>query len=57
MLEVIKYEKARFRIQIYDLREKKTKTISLRNNDGYNLEHVKNMVENCFNKRLKDKFK
>ena len=47
MVTIIGREKAHFRIQIYDLVKKKTKTISLTNHKGLKLEELKEMIIAC----------
>lgn len=44
MVKVIKQEKAHYRIQIYDLVEKRTKTISLANHEKFNIEDIKEAI-------------
>lgn len=53
MVEIITRDKARFRIQIYDFRRKKTKTISLRDGPGLTLARIKKEIEMCFQKPKK----
>lgn len=47
MVMVIKRGQIRFRIQIYDLKNKKSRTISLLNGDT-DIEELKKRIENCF---------
>lgn len=50
MLKVIKREEARFRIQIYDLREKTSRTISATDHSKYNVEDIKKLIIECLEK-------
>jgi len=50
MLKVLKREEARFRIQIYDLKEKKSRTISLSDHDKYSVEDIKAFIIQCLEK-------
>jgi hypothetical protein len=50
LTQVIKEKKARFRIQIYDFKEKKSKTISLKNHNKYNLEDIKERIVQALTK-------
>ena len=53
MVTIIGKEKAHFRIQIYDLINKKTKTISLTNHEGMKLEELKDKIVECLEKEKK----
>jgi len=55
MLKVIKHNQTRFRIQIYDLKEKRTKTISVENHEHYKVEDIKNLIIDCLERG--EKFK
>lgn len=50
MVKVIKKEVARFRISIYDLKNKTARTISLSNNNNINLDQLKEMIVGCLEK-------
>ena len=50
MVMIIKREKAHFRIQIYDMVNKKTKTISLTNHSKLTLEKLKEKIICCLEK-------
>lgn len=50
MVTVVHRTKAHFRIQIYDLVEKKTKTISLTNHSELTLEKLKEKIIRCLEK-------
>lgn len=50
MVMIIKREKAHFRIQIYDMINKKTKTISLTNHSKLTLEKLKEKIISCLEK-------
>ena len=50
MVMVIKREPAHFRIQIYDMIAKKTKTISIGDHKEISLEKLKSMIVNCLEK-------
>jgi len=44
MLKVIKREPTRFRIQIYDLKEKRSRNISLTNHEDLSIEDLKQRI-------------
>lgn len=49
MVKIIEpQEKARWRIQIYDLKEKKTRTISLTDHTDYTLDDITEKVKETF---------
>lgn len=50
MVIIIKREKAHFRIQIYDMLAKKTKTISIINHEKMTLEKLKTKIIDCLEK-------
>ncbi len=50
MVMVIKREPAHFRIQIYDLKANKTKTISIGNHKDITLEKLKSLIIACLEK-------
>ena len=50
MVTIIGKEKAHFRIQIYDLVKKKTKTISIANHKDITLEKLKEKIIKCLEK-------
>jgi hypothetical protein len=50
MVTIIGRQKAHFRIQIYDLVEHKTKTISLTNHSKMKLEELKKKIIECLQK-------
>jgi len=55
MVTIIGEEKAHFRIQIYDLIDKKTKTISIANHSKLTLEDIKEMLIECLKNYKKPK--
>mgnify|MGYP001596824677 CR=1 FL=1 len=50
MVTIVSKEKAQFRIQMYDLVKKKTKTISLINDGKMTLEALKEKIIKCLEK-------
>lgn len=50
MVMIIKREKAHFRIQIYDMVAKKTKTISIVNHTKLTLDDLKEKIVKCLEK-------
>jgi hypothetical protein len=50
MVTIVGREKAHFRIQIYDLVEKRTKTISIINHSKLTLEDIKEKIIECVEK-------
>jgi len=50
MVTIVGREKAHFRIQMYDLIKKKTKTISIINHSGMTLEELKQKIIDCLEK-------
>lgn len=50
MVTIIGREKAHYRIQIYDLVKKKTKTISIANHKDMTLEKLKEKIIKCLEK-------
>jgi len=55
MVTIIGKEKAHFRIQIYDLVAKRTKTISIANHSKLSLEDIKDMLIECLENYQKPK--
>lgn len=51
MIKVINKIQTRFRIQIYDLKEKKSKTIRLTDSGNYKVEDLQKMIVDCLNKK------
>lgn len=50
MLKVIKREVARFRIQIYDMEKKTSRTISATDHDKYSVDDLKDHIIDCLEK-------
>lgn len=50
MVTIIKRQKAHFRIQIYDMVAKRTKTISIGNHSNLTLEGIKEKLIKCLEK-------
>jgi len=50
MVTIIGKQKTHYRIQIYDLINKKTKTISIANHKELTLDNIKKEIEECLEK-------
>lgn len=50
MLKVIGQERARFRVQIYDLKEKKSRTISVTDHHTFSVDDLKKYIIICIGK-------
>jgi len=50
MIQVVR-GRSRFRIQIYDLKRRKSKTMSIKNGDGYELKDICKKIEEGLTKK------
>lgn len=51
MLNIVKRSQTRFRIQIYDLKNKTSRTISLSNGGKVSVDDLKDKIQKCLEKR------
>ncbi len=50
MVEVIEKKEPHFRVQIYDLKAKKSRNITIANNEGLSVEDIKAYLVECLKK-------